>query len=85
MIFSDSDTEDRKEVRINAREENDEKDEESSKLEKEAESKLVGGSGSETTLKDIHSQNERIIELLEQLSEDEDRSSNGGAQPGELL
>lgn len=92
MFFEDSDSQDRDgEVRISATEKDSSKDdgEDRSKLEKEAESKLLGSSSgdSETTgstggvtIEDVHEQNERIIELLEELNDDDSSKSSSSRQ-----
>ena len=72
----------REEVTINPVQEEsrgEEKDE--SRLKKEAEKELTGSS--EVSLEDVHRQNERIIELLEQVT-DEPVEEDEGDQRGGL-
>lgn len=101
MFFENSESDDRQgEVRISTAEEKSDNSREDSKLKREAESKLLGGSstsstsgstaGSKVSIEDVHRQNERIIELLEEInggsSDSKDRSKElGGAAADGLL
>ncbi|WP_414836433.1 hypothetical protein [Candidatus Nanohalococcus occultus] len=95
MFFEKSNDDREGEVRISTSEQKtEEKDTGSngSKLEQEAKSKLLGGSnneGSSITIEDVHRQNERIIELLEEINGEDSSNSNaqelGGAAADGLL
>ncbi|WEL19755.1 hypothetical protein [Candidatus Nanohalococcus occultus] len=95
MFFEKSNDDREGEVRISTSQEKAEEKEASSnrsKLEQEAKSKLLGGSTDESsgiTIEDVHRQNERIIELLEEINGDDDSNSNaqelGGAAADGLL
>lgn len=83
-FLDDSEENQVEEVTISAPDETS--DEDSSSLEQEAKQKLVGSEKSKgVSLEDIHRQNEKIISLLEELTEDSnDQEEYGGGMDGVL-
>ncbi len=89
FLGDDEESDNLEEVSISAPEEKESESRDNSELKREAEKKFSGktrnSSSDKVTLEEVHRQNEKIISMLEDLTEDENDSSNvGGAMDGVL-